>query len=431
MTMVAMGSGRRLMAAGDPGAPESETRAGGRDRDSIAGYLREIGRVPLLSAEQERALCQRIEAAQHGLTAALLAVPNVASRVRACAEASLHDAIARDELFQSPEGKSMNDADVRHAVAALQSAIGSADRLSTSNSTAAPADNDARRTSGREGRLAELTRRVATIPIRPSFVEELAAGVVALPASVAVQRVSDRLFEVRTLKQRLIEANLRLVVAVAKRYRYSDTPLIDRVQDGNVGLMKAVDRFQYRRGFRFSTYATWWIRQSITRAIADTGRTIRLPTHLFATLTPVAAAQVAFARESGREPTLDELVARTRLPLEKVSLAMRASVPLASLDAPVGDGATVGQFLIDRGVTSPDAGLEVHDTDRLAQSALASLPPRHRRVLELRFGIGGGREHTLQEVGEQLGVSRERARQLEIAALSRLRRSPAHASRAA
>ena len=261
-------------------------------------------------------------------------------------------------------------------------------------------------------------------------VEALAAGLSSTSEAIAA-RLRESLAAVRELKRRLIEANLRLVVSIAKRYRYDDVPLLDRIQDGNLGLMKAVDRFQYRRGFRFSTYATWWIRQSISRAIADTGRTIRLPTHLVMTLGQVSRARLALARELGRNPTIDEVAERSRVPVERVALTLRAGVPLTSLDSPLGENATIGEFVADTQTESPDESVLAIERTRQARAALAALKPRDREVLALRFGIGTGREHTLQEVADQLGISRERARQLEHAALERLRRRTASATRQA
>lgn len=389
----------------------SASRASGGehdDGDSIAGYLRQIGRVPLLTADQERALCGQMEAAQHALAAALLVLPETAARMSAVAGQSLVDRAAGEDLFQSPDGASLSADDVRESVTALRAAIRQTRHIGPSE---------------REAALIEVTNLVAAIPLRPAFVELLASQVSESADHAAVHAIEERLAELRGLKRRLIESNLRLVVAIAKRYRHTDVPLLDRVQDGNVGLMKAVDRFQYRRGFRFSTYATWWIRQAITRAIADTGRTIRLPSHLVTTLNQIASARVALARELSRDPTIDELAARTSIPAEKVSLALTSSTPLTSLDAPVGEDAAVGEFLADVAAASPHASLAARDMDRLARKALALLTPRHRHVLELRFGIDVARAHTLQEIADQLGVSRERARQLEAAALNHLRHS--------
>jgi RNA polymerase primary sigma factor len=229
-----------------------------------------------------------------------------------------------------------------------------------------------------------------------------------------------RLEALRDLKRRLMEANLRLVVSIAKRYQHSGLPLLDLVQEGNLGLMKAVDRFQYRRGFKFSTYATWWIRQSITRAIADTGRTVRLPSHIIETLNRIGAARRTLVAETGRDPTIQEIAARTRIQADKVVLAIRSAAPLMSLDAPMSEETVFGELVPDSGAVSPDVPLVEEETLRHLKSALASLGERERCVLEMRYGIANVREHSLREVGERLGVSRERVRQIEKEAERRL-----------
>jgi RNA polymerase primary sigma factor len=401
----------------------------GGERDAVAQYFRQIARVPLLKPGEERALCARIEAAQHATAAALCVLPDSACRIGELARASSAGGQAVDDLFQCPEGTTLTPGEVGTAVTGIRRARAQGrrlDRLDAALSVKAVSrSRKAELEHRRGGQLASLVETVAAIPFRPAFIEALAAEVAAAVDGVAVQRVRDCLSELRGLKQQLIEANLRLVVSVAKRYRHSDIPLLDRIQDGNLGLMKAVDRFQYRRGFRFSTYATWWIRQAITRAIADTGRTIRLPSHIVATLSRIASARVALARQLGRDPTIEEVACHARIPAEKVMLAIRSSVPLMSLDAPIGEDAVFGDFLPDYGAPSPEGPVLVHDTVTRAARALESLKPRDRQVLELRFGIGNAREHTLQEIADQLGVSRERARQLEEAALKRLRRCTA------
>jgi RNA polymerase primary sigma factor len=231
------------------------------------------------------------------------------------------------------------------------------------------------------------------------------------------------------LKRRLMEANLRLVVSIAKRYRHTNLSLLDLVQEGNLGLLKAVDRFQYRRGFKFSTYATWWIRQAITRAIADTGRVVRLPVHMMEALRKIESARQSLVASFGRNPTVQELASSTRMPPGKIMLVLRSSAPLASLDAPVGEDAVFGELLPDTDVRPPDAQLAERDTLRLVKAALESLSGRERRVLELRFGLVNAREHTLQEVAERLGISRERVRQIESLALRRLRQQRARLGR--
>jgi RNA polymerase primary sigma factor len=271
--------------------------------------------------------------------------------------------------------------------------------------------------------LASVTSALRDVPLRPSFIETLAADTVVGLQTRSVERVVLCLEEVRDLKRQLMEANLRLVVSIARRYSHSSLSLLDLVQEGNLGLMKAVDRFQYRRGFKFSTYATWWIRQSITRGIADTGRTIRLPIHVAESLTRIAGARRALIRELDRNPTLEEVAARVHMTVEQVRMALRSGAPLTSLDTPVSDDTVFGHFLADVGTASPDAALFDEDTHRRARLALTSLGERERHVLELRFGIGNGREHTLQEIGDRLGLTRERVRQIETKALTTLRRA--------
>lgn len=238
---------------------------------------------------------------------------------------------------------------------------------------------------------------------------------------------------VRRLKDRVIQANLRLVVSIAKRYTRSGMPLLDLIQDGNIGLMNAVDRFEYRRGFRFSTLATWWIRQAITRSIANSGRTIRLPVHLVEALNRIAAARHALVRELGREPAAGELAARVHMPLDTVRRTVSAGMPLVELDASVGDDASFGMFVPDRVMASPEAALVRDDLQQHVARLLGSLAERERQVVAWRFGLGNGGEQTLEAIGRRLGLSRERVRQIEKRALERLRRRAVwlHAPRAA
>jgi RNA polymerase primary sigma factor len=394
--------------------------------DGVRLYFDQIGGIPLLRATEERALCARMETARQALAAAVMAVPAGRRRIAALAAAVRAGAAAPDQLFESPEGRVLGSSEITASLATLAGAQRQAAALTrVDTARAAKRLSTSRRVELRqqaEQMFSALARRLTEVPLRPAVVEAFAAETAGGPPSVAVQRVRTRLGDLADLKRQLMEANLRLVVSIAKRYRHASLPLLDLVQEGNLGLMKAVDRFQYRRGFKFSTYATWWIRQAITRAIADTGRTIRLPVHVIETLSQLEAARRTLTRDLGRDPTEQELAAFTRLPAGKVALALRSGTAPASLDARVSESALFGDLLPDADALSPEVPLLAEDTVRRVRCALETLPDRERHVLERRFGIGGRRGETLQEIAGRLGVSRERVRQIEQRALERLRR---------
>jgi RNA polymerase sigma factor (sigma-70 family) len=396
--------------------------------DSVAQYLRHIGRVPLLSAADEYALCAQIEAAQQALAAALFLIPDAARQIAMRARHRHGPGDQADDILQNGDGHALTTGQRRTAVAA----IARAQRLGAALARAPGGEPRSGRRHGRSARLrVSLAATVMTIPLRFSTIETIASGVPAVPGDPAAADVCAQLARVRRLKQRLVEANLRLVVAVAKRYSHSDVPLPDRIQDGNLGLLKAVDRFQFRRGFRFSTYAIWWIRQAVSRGIVETERTVRLPSHLVATLSRITAARRTLGRDLGREPTEPEIASRTHLPVDKVAFALRSSAPILSLDTPVVDGTVLRDLLPDAGASAPDGPVLAVDMLTRAVAALDALRPRDRVILGLRFGIGHEREHTLQEIACELGISRERVRQLVAAALKRLQRRLSEPARAA
>jgi len=398
--------------------------------------MKDMGNILLLSREEEVSLAKRIERGNKIIRNALIQTPFMLEELQTLGEKIKDNPHQIHRLFNTVElnGEETN---LKRQGMLLLKKIEKIEKIySALKSTSLTKKN----VLARCRKIIQLRKQIQDLGIQDAGMERIASDIQnkLVTLSQKTKSQSSKIFAEHILasinkgktmrglaKKQMITANLRLVFSIAKKFQSQNLHLLDLIQEGNIGLMRAVEKFEYRRGYKFSTYAYWWIKQAITRAIADQSRTIRIPVHLNETLTKIMRVSLSLVQQEGREPTYEELAKRTNLPLNKIRDTLKLTLEPVSIQTPVGtDGeAELGDFIEERDLISPPDAVMYINLKEHIEKALGDLSERENRILRMRFGLNSEREHTLDEIGCLFNVTRERIRQIEMKALQKLRMS--------